>query len=35
MKNGDNGYQDKYPEVSLIYSWIITFGIGTWYPPKS
>ena len=24
MKNDAHGHQDKYPEVSLIYDWIIT-----------
>ena len=35
MKNDAHGHQVKYPEVNLIYVWIITFGVGTWYPPKS
>ena len=34
MKNDAHGHQVKYPEVSLIYDWILTFGVGTWYPPQ-
>ena len=25
----------EYPVVSLICGWILTFGMGIWYPPKS
>ena len=33
-KNSIYGYQIKFPEVSLIYGWILTFGMGTRYPPQ-